>query len=708
MKKLITLTLMLGLLLGSLASCGFLSGIGSGSSIIDKIPDGMTGEDVAKLLLAGERLGDKIIDGDDIFANGVETFRHLAAVAAENGGLTVVPGKRPLLGDGAGEVYTEFDAISRNYEEFAETTRSIVSEAEIAARDIEYVKKNVRLLDVWISGGWVADTRYFLHVDENSETILTDSPYGFSVCRRYKNEAGDDVYETYSRGEGNISCRATYIKDKKYEFVMNDSKDGARYQGISASKDKGYWEIIDFISDESWIDNQFSIGFIIMKDDICYRTHYNNNEGRIAGYKLTTADRSCDIINVNEYDRQVSFALNLGAFTGFDKVVHKGHGISDLYLKDGRVINDSTHIDLGGEGHSAWVNGVHSSTSIFGREGELMLNIFTDSVSECRETLLDLLDGWGLVCKYDMSKVYDSIDRAAVESENAIKYITWNGYRIKDNEGLLAAVAVEEQRFTSFVEEYESKKNLDEVDVSDGSYEILIKFAEASAAVDSASYGSGVIAVDNLSLSISDTLLMVEGEPYHLALALRSEKDGTLVHLSASESSVAYGGESSFTVSAESITADVPALDAGAYQLVAYIATSEGIRSSAATAVPFTTVGTELLKVGNLDISGSIANGALLLTYEENVDVSISLSTDLAVGYDEFYDAVAAAAYKYGEPSAALIEAMGEDGSAAPLTGSETEIPSGSYRLAYSVQNGDRSVSGYVYVDYLCGSSSHK
>ena len=56
----------------------------------------------------------------------------------------------------------------------------------------------------------------------------------------------------------------------------------------------------------------------------------------------------------------------------------------------------------------------------------------------------------------------------------------------------------------------------------------------------------------------------------------------------------------------------------------------------------------------------------------------------------------------------ACSDTSGEDGSAAPLTGSETEIPSGSYRLAYSVQNGDRSISGYVYVDYLCGSSSHK
>lgn len=718
MKKLITLTLMLALTLSSLASCGLWSdgnkpdgpgslvgpeAPGSGSSIVDKIPDGMTGEDVAKLLLAGERLGDKIIDGDDIFANGIETLRHLAAVAAENGRITFAPQIRLFLeANDAGDVYTEFDAISRNYEEFADMTRSIVADAETAASDIDYVKKHVRLLDVWISGGWVEGVRYFLHVDENSETILTDSSYGFSVCRRYKNEAGDDVYETYFRSEGDFSRRATYIKDKKYEFVIHDGRDRDRYQGISANKDKGYWEIIDFINDESWGEDQFSIGFIIMKDDICYRAHYNNKEGRIAGYKLTTADRSCDIINVNEDGRQVSFVLNLGAFTGFDKVVCRGYGLSDLYLKDGRILNEESHIDLGGEERVAWINGVYASTSAFGHEGDIMLNILTDSVSGCRETLLDLLDDWGLVCNYDMIKVYDSIDRAALESENAIKYITWNGYRIKDTEGLLAAANVEAQLFSSFEAEYESKKDLTEVDVSDKSYELLIKFAEATVTADSASYAAGVITVNNVSVSISDTLLMVEGEPYHVALALRSAADGSLVHLSASESGVEYGGESSFTVSAESITADVPTLDAGSYQLVAYIATSEGIRSSVASAVPFTSADGEILKIGNVDISGGISDGALTLTYAENVDVSISVRTDIAVGYAEFYDTVAAAAYRYGEPSLALIEIVGEDGSVTPLTGAETEIPSGSYRLAYSVQNGDRSLSGYVYVDYLC------
>lgn len=733
MKKITALLLMLALAIGILAGCGDPKPPAGGedgptvpdaptvpddphrpdggdSSLIDKIPDGMTGEDVAKLLLAGERLGDKLIDGDEIFASGSETFRHLAKVAKENGKMTVTPAKSTFLDSERdrevqitqdGEVYTEFDLFSRNYVEFASTTESIVSEADRAADTIDYVKKHIRLLDVWTVSTMVADTRYFLHVDENSETIITDFMDGYSVCRRYKNAEGEDVYETYRHVNNGFAIRATYIKDKKYEFVTYTANHGERYQGISANKDKGYWEIIDFISDTSWVENQFGINFIVMKDDICYNTGYDNLAGKIGSYKLTTADRSCDIISVQEFEgHQVAFVLNLAAFTGYEKAVNTGGGIADLYLSNGSILNHDTGKNLGGDNFEAWINGVTVSSGAFGREGQIMLNISSDSIGECREILLSLLDGWGLKCKYDMSKVYNSIDRAALESANAIKYITFNGHRINDNAGLLAAIDVERELFASLRAEYEKVKNAEEINISDEGYELRIRFADTNVTSVGVSYANGVVTISNVGVIISDTMLMVKDEPYHVAIALKSLEDGSLIHLTSETEGTPYGGGESFSVTAENLTVELPALDAGSYQLVAYLATSEGIRSSGVDAVPILSADDSVIRIGNIEISGTVEDGALRLSYTENADVYVTLHADASIGYAELYDLIAATAYSYGQPENTVIEMLSDSELYLPLTGSETEMQGGTYRLAYNVQNGDRSISGYVYVTF--------
>lgn len=732
MKKITALLLMLALAIGILAGCGDPKPPaggedgptvpddphrpdGGGSSLIDKIPDGMTGKDVAKLLLAGERLGDKIIDGESIFENGVETFRHLATVAEENGRIALGGRKTPFLGGEdkvgdvevttGGNVYTEFDPISRNYEEFASFTAQIIDSAESAAADIDYVKKHVRLLDVWVTGGYVQGVRYFLHVDENSETIITDSEHGFSVCRRYKNDAGDDVYETYSSSNnGNFNTRASYIKDKKYELTLNDAT-RERYQGICASNDKGYWEIIDFVSDEEWVEHQFSIGFIVMKEDICYRAYCNYVTGAVTGYSITTADRSCDILNVFAHgDNQMAFDFNLAAFTGYDKVVTTEGGLGTLYLSNGKLLDYDNDINCTGKDYVAWLNGVTASTSAFGSEGSVLLNIVADGLAECREVLLDIFADYGLECKYDMREIYDRIDRATLEAENAINYMTWNGHRIKDEAGLLAAVAVEKQKFASMVEEYTSREGISEVDLSDETYELLINFAEASlSSGGNSSYSETKLSVDGISLTLTDTVLIVKDEPYRIAFALKSEADGSLVHLDSTAESTPYSGSGSLVVSSGTLSLGIPVLSEGRYTLVAYIATSDGIRSSATVELPVASVDTSKVRIGNIEMSAISEDGGLVISYVPNYDATVDLVSGEVLGYAGFYELVAAAVYRFGEPSKGLIESVSDDGTAAPLTGEESEIAAGCYRLSYSIENGENSAEGYVYVNYSVG-----
>ena len=725
MKKIISLFISLIMLVGILAGCSEPS-VDSGPDINDQgggglvssLPDGLSGEDVAKLLLAGQRLGGNMIDNEDgFFEGGVETYRALAAAARKNGELPVVTlGARSegvssmlatRLSDTAADEpnlsvdYSQFDEISRNYAEFASTSAGIASDAERAADDISFVKKHIRLLDVWVSFG---SQKYFLHVEENSETVIVHSDLRLDVCHRYKNAEGEDVYELYVSNADGYTARSTYISGKRYERTVYDGSTSERYQGISASNDKGYWEVLEFIYDSGWVENQFSIDFIFMKDDICYRALYDHRAEAAAGFKITSPDKKCDIMYVFEYgNNQIAFELNLGAFTGFVGV--RGDGYSSeasLVLKDGRTMNSRTPSSDDG---SVWINGVYASESAFGHEGSVILNVIAGSIAECREKLILLLRDWGIECKYDMNKVYDSLDTSAADFERAHRYIKWNGVNISNEQGLLDALSREKQRFEAMRGEYDEVKDRETVDMADANaYELLINFSPVTAELEgAASLAEGIAAIGKISLTLSDTILMVEEEPYHVAFALKSNSDGTLSHIDCETVGTPYTDGRSFTVTASDVSFALPMLHAGEYTLVAYVATEEGIRSSDFCAVKLSECDTYSLKAGNIVLSYAKAqDGSLTVTYSESYDAEISIlhEGETAESYSEFHETLANAVYTYGTPDDALIERIDENGTATALTGEETAISDGCYRLGYTVNNGDKTVRGFVYVNY--------
>ena len=93
--------------------------------------------------------------------------------------------------------------------------------AENAADLIDHIKKNVRVVDKWVSFG---TDRYLLHVDENAELLFEergdDTSTRLDICLRYKNERGEDVYELFTRSDSErsvFSSRVTYIPGKRYE-----------------------------------------------------------------------------------------------------------------------------------------------------------------------------------------------------------------------------------------------------------------------------------------------------------------------------------------------------------------------------------------------------------------------------------------------------------------------------------------------------------
>ena len=95
-----------------------------------------------------------------------------------------------------------------------------------------------------------------------------------------------------------------------------------------------------------------------------------------------------------------------------------------------------------------------------------------------------------------------------------------------------------------------------------------------------------------------------------------------------------------------------------------------------------------------------VSDNGLLLTYTTIVDVNTSLAYEGTLNYEDLYSIIAGIACEHGIPSSNNIEMLidAETDTYTAMLGNESEITSGTYRLAYNVQNGEKTVDGYIYV----------
>lgn len=682
------------------------------------LPEGLSGIDVIKLLLADERLNGKLIkDGDSIFSGGEEVLRELASRAKENlnvqmltlsGGASesfkpsALSSNVVNLGDTTSEM-TEFDEISRNYEEFESTTRVIVDQAERAADMIKFVKNYIRILDTWVENPAVYDEELYLHVEENSETIFQRYEDVVTICHRYKNELGEDVYEICTQSSFDM-LRFTYIAGKKYE-MMYRMHDGARYQGISANNDKGYWEVFDMAYDSNWVNYQFDTNFIIMKDDICYKAGYSLREGSNVNYTITTADRKSDLMLIGENTNSTLFDIKLAAFEGYYGVVDIVPGnMGTLKLADGTLI-EAGALDISGlnDQYTASVNAVYATESAFGCEGSVVITINGEDSAVRRELLMEILASWGISCKYDMSHTFEAVDRAGSEFVMMRKYLKWNGHDVNTMEGLLAGVAVERALFDEFISKYDAIKDAPVVQIGTEAADLLVRFASIADITWEEISAKGLeVTVSDISLTVNDMLLFVEDEEYKIAFAMKSlDEDGGLTHIEVDTATAIYDGADSLTVTAQDLTFTLPMLSPGDYALVAYVATADGIRSSMYTELGVTNISDEVVKEGNIQATVKSEDGLLKVTYVETPEAVAIIVRDEVTSYAEFYELMAEIAFNYGIPSEDLIQKVDPDTmEATVLVGDEEDIDSGIYMILYTSNSGEKIEQGKLYVEF--------
>ncbi|MBQ9162269.1 MAG: hypothetical protein IJX74_03230 [Clostridia bacterium] len=735
MKKIAAIVLTLILSLGAFASCTpgeGSQGTGDGSQGTGK---SVTGLDAVRLLLANERLdADQLKDSESVFSAGLDALENLAYLTAENFDNTVsdptfmllsqtdTSAQRYTTGDGSsvevnGNVYTwrDFSESSNSYEYFKNLTGNIISSSEAGAELIDYIKKNVRVLDKWVDFDGV---RYYLHVEANTELLLCNDTVSNELqgCTRTKNEKGSNVYEVFYKNDLGES-RMVYIPGEmcEYTYQANDGFD----HNFLATNTKGYWEVVDV---NSPVDGEYNVSCMVLKEDCCIDAFYTPATQRADFIKLISADKKTDLFFYMSDGGSALIDLQLQGFNGVDRVELEVDDPGALYYsnEDGKTVYATT-----GEPYPTVVteNGTrisHGDTFVGGRvtvissyvthywyggSGSYVptLSILVDGVghTENIQLLQAFLAEVGLECRRDFGYITDALIQAQDELAQFARYQMWNESKITTKADIARGYENRDAKFKAWNDEFDAVKDAEIIDGSDvQSMELNAHLANVTAE-GSATLDALNVSVKSISVTMSDTLLLVENEKYTISFAL-CDAEGRLILIDYTGKTVAYTGEKTFTVSGADVALSLPILNEGSYVPVAFVTTADGIRSSGYIPVKFSSVtNTENIAAAS-DVSFAKANdGTLTVKYSARSDVKVDIAIDGSCSYEAMYNALAQEAYRYGfVDSGAIVERLGADGEWNTLEGDETALESGTYRLSYSVHNGDSVTHGVVYTEY--------
>lgn len=775
-KKIIALLLALTLCFGILASCnsggtgslgneggsgevGGGSGDGGGDALpLGGLPEGMDGKTAASLILANERLNSQLLNNSqNIFDEGVNTLTALARQASESiAKYTVVTDPKIAAAalasaeiyecsdgstvevDGNTYRWQGFSEYSNSYDYFLNLTGNITSSAKSGAALIDNTKRYVRVVDKWVD---VGGNQYYLHVEENRELLIERNQHYVGICIRYKNDDGDNVYETFHYSDVG-TMRMVYIAGKRCEYSY--VTDGEFNHNFSAINTKGYWEVVDVYAKPQ--TNSYGVSCMVIKDDICYDAYHDPNYN-IGDVSIISADRATDIMDISLGDYGLHISVHLQAFEGLDyaiataepdKVLNVGESALGAEIFWQTDSDGSTSIFTNAEADLTFVfeNGktlkkddVIANGDIqilglwishFSKEPEpgsyiygdgyapkLDLYVRGDGYADSMAKLRAFLNELGLTSRHDLDYVESGALRAFSELSQFVKYHEWNESPIYTAEDIARGWQNNLAKHAALKKIYEDVKDVEVIDMSDEmTYELNISFAPIAQASALALTNDALrISADALALTVNDTLLFVVGDEYTVGFALLplSDEGAGLIHLAGVETAkVKYNDTDSFTVTT-SAELDLPALAVGEYTLVAYVASADGIRTSEYAPLAFTDVADyEVINGRTKTAVSGTQNGNLHIAISEVVNVEIKLD-DATVAHTQttLTEELSRAIFDFAfVAEGAVLEVMGDGEGFTPVADGAEPLASGIYRLKYSVENGENKAEGYAFVNY--------
>jgi len=686
-----------------------------GGNATNYVPEGMTGEEVAKLLLAGQRLNSSEIRVEgDIFGDSSTVLRNLAAKTDEAiksySRSSVRLGARSPRFNGGSEVLKGFPEHAEYYHTYSSQAEYVKQQATEAANLIDVAKANVKTVDVWLEGLDaklnVFGQRVMIRVDKNSETVLSFLPdyQQFSSFTRRK-EHGRNVYEMRTMLETHQIC-TTYVPGESYEINIFNLIDGEIFDSthLLATNGKGNWEVFAYHTFYPLDDPDSAEAcpeFLVVDEYGSYRFEYSVREQRIVSIQVMSSDRKTDILSLNLRGSSAMVGLNFSGFDGIESVnASADYNERVLSFSNGksfrfgdRLLGDMVNVDMI-EAVKRPVYGVDE----LGQPVETELNtgvIWLSAVESDSLSVEDMVRGvvneCGLVCRRDLGDVIIELKSALIRGPEIAKRSVFNGRKISGQGNLKTSC---EEVFSEMNGYYLECKSLTSLPTAQFSEDRNYVFDIELAPVGGTTF-TGVnleelnFSATEIALTVSDTTLFDEGKAYSVGLALANtdEADGGLSHIESNISdSVVFEGGASFTVSASNITAQLPMLAEGNYTLVAFVAVAEkeGVRVSNCIPVAVAQEDVKIHEetVGNTLVGLSVVSGEIKAEYCVKPSVALGEIT-VASGTTnaQLLEMVADKVFKYGFVKGGIVSLVSGE-----TVNGEDVAEEGEYEVVYENQ----------------------
>ena len=691
----------------------------------------VTGSDAAKLLLAEERL-----DADEL----KNTNFNLKAARGEANPQTYVKRKRTLTEevkpikearknltgvevdrDGDKVTWRNFKEYSNSVSYFESFVNNIESSTEEAAKLVEQVKDKNESNNVWVKS--LSGDR-LLQVSAEEDVIMRkyDSD-SYQIVTHTLSEQGIDTYDIFTgTTQSRYGMRTRKIGNQRYEYSYV-SPDGSFEHYFIADKSRGYWVVISPV-------NSTDICATILKDDMCYQVTSNVETQEVSMLDIISSDQQSDIfrINYNTFEIFAGAISNIDTMTTYatDSEIVPLSNIEDygncklIYNKDDKSYSSTGEADIDvnlsngktlkegdtyADGMVSFSRGLVSGNAD-GMIASFDLVISGDTIQEKISNLDKFVKETGITFVRDYNTILESIQMAYNDGIAAAKSITWNDININSTQAYSNAYAVEREKLTSFVDDFnEVKDNVTLSKNQQGKLDKNTKFPYITKATFSANYTDNLVNIESATTKIEDFVLFEQGKKYNMQFALAQyseENEGyfDLIPIDVNNSAyVPYNGEDELTLTTHQLSFALPVPAAGTYELVTYIADEEGIRVSRPQPINFENVEASEVSVHNHTAQISKTDENLLgVTSVVNNNVVLKIQEPQAqYSYSALYQMLSAEAFNYGVLGNEKIEVLSSNNTWVALTGNETLLNSGTYRLAF--KNADNQ-QAYVSTTY--------
>ena len=687
------------------------------------------GKEAVKLLLAQERLDEKLLEGNlDALWNGAqESVRNTSGVkvnAVAPMGLknTLVASADDEGFEDKGEYYewTKFPAYSSTFGQFESFIDGIERQATDTAELIAKMKDKVGVTDKWVKNAAGYKSDCMLRVKEDAEYLFVRSESYYEVGKRYTRADAKNVYETYSYynyEDGTTGdIRAQYIPGERYESMYDNDNGFKDY--VIAENSRGYWTLMRF---GTFDGSEYSFDVCVIRDGVGYNSFVQLQDDGISSAWYTVLDPESG----REYFRlrpradrwEIELSLcalgegfgGLRAYGDLKDQVYRGRdGYEFEYPTELAFVTKNGEVQAGDSQNGVSYNGARVVIEPFDRfyHGELSFEVATSEnahVSEVLEKLDAYFNSYGVKTLYDHAKTCQGVEFCNLLTQEFGTTYSWYGYPLNSLENANKARAELLEEYATHDKMYAEVKDFETVrarqKLASG-----VDFAKLTAFSGGESkYENGKITLSNATATLEQTALLEAGAEYglHIGLSLVNEAGD----LSSVNTVSMKGGSGRTTVFAEGATTltctqagefILPKnLGEGRYAVVAYVADTDGLRVSEMQPIAFYEAEEGELESEAMRVTTAKAGNNLLVTYEIQLSVWAVAEENKKYKGSELERVLLREALACGYPKTgeSITDENGEE------VAKDEELPAGVYRLKIYLPTADGISEAFVYCE---------